>query len=129
MLSLVLVEVVTLPEAQQVVEVVEQAAGVFLGVLLLPQCVQVEGQLGPPPGQHQDDQTGVETAHVLLQGAVEVGWMVCTRDKSAFRAFCPKVLFYPVGLLYGIHYFYSKLKLQAPLNPTTIWRKMLENFN
>ena len=65
---LVLVEVVALPEAQQVVEVVEQAAGVLLGVLLLAQGVQVEGQLGPPPGQHQDDQAGVETAHVLLEG-------------------------------------------------------------
>ena len=60
-----------LPKAQQVVEVVEQAAGVLLGVLLLAQGVQVEGQLGPPPGQHQDDEAGVETAHVLLE--VEVG--------------------------------------------------------
>lgn len=31
----VFVEVVMLPEAQQVVEVVEQAAGVFLSILLL----------------------------------------------------------------------------------------------
>ena len=67
---LVLVEVVALPEAQQVVEVVEQAAGVLLCVLLLAQGVQVEGQLGPPPGQHQDDQAGVETAHVLLEEEV-----------------------------------------------------------
>lgn len=65
---LVLVEVVTLPEAQQVVEVVEQAARVLLGVLLLPQGVEVEGQLGLSPGQHQDHQAGVQTTDVLLQG-------------------------------------------------------------
>lgn len=65
---LVLVEVVTLPEAQQVVEVVEQAARVLLGVLLLPQGVEVEGQLGLSSGQHQDHQAGVQTANVLLQG-------------------------------------------------------------
>lgn len=77
---LVLVEVVTLPEAQQVVEVVEQAARVLLGVLLLPQGVEVERQLGLSFGQHQDHQTGVQAADVLLQGqqvwnevGVEVG--------------------------------------------------------
>lgn len=51
---LVLVEVVALPEAQQVVEVVEQAAGVLLCMLLLSQGLEIEGQLAPPPGQHQD---------------------------------------------------------------------------
>lgn len=66
----VLVEVVALPETQQVVEVVEQAAWVLLGVLLLPQGVEVEGQFGLSSGQHQDHQTGVQTAHVLLQGDV-----------------------------------------------------------
>ncbi len=63
---LVLVEVVVLPEAQQVVEVVEQAAGVFLGIFLLLQSAQIERQLTPPPRQHQNHQTGVQTAHVLL---------------------------------------------------------------
>jgi hypothetical protein len=63
---LVLVEVVALPKAQQVVEVVEQAAGVFLCVLLLSQGVEVEGQLTPSPGQHQYHQAGVQTAHILL---------------------------------------------------------------
>lgn len=70
---LVLVEVVTLPEAQQVVEVVEQAARVLLGVLLLPQGVEVEGQLGLSSGQHQDHQAGVQTTDVLLQGTARVG--------------------------------------------------------
>lgn len=63
---LVLVEVVALPEAQQVVEVVEQAARVFLSVLLLPQGVETEGQFVLPPGQHQHHQAGVQTAHILL---------------------------------------------------------------
>lgn len=65
---LVLVEVVALPEAQQVVKVVEQAARVLLGVLLLPQGVEVEGQFGLSSGQHQDHQAGVQTTDVLLQG-------------------------------------------------------------
>lgn len=56
---LVFVEVVVLPEAQQVVEVVEQAAGVFLCIFLLSQSTQVERQLAPPPCQHQNHQTGV----------------------------------------------------------------------
>lgn len=64
---LVLVEVVALPEAQQVVKVVEQAARVLLGVLLLPQGVEVEGQFGLSSGQHQDHQAGVQTAHVFLE--------------------------------------------------------------
>lgn len=64
---LVLVEVVALPEAQQVVKVVEQAARVLLGVLLLPQGVEVEGQFGLSSGQHQDHQAGVQTTDVLLQ--------------------------------------------------------------
>lgn len=55
-----------LPETQQVVEVVEQTAGVLLSILLLPQGIEIEGQFGLPPGQHQDDQAGVQTAHILL---------------------------------------------------------------
>lgn len=39
---LVFVEVVMLPKTQQVVEVVEQAARIFLSIFLLPQGVQVE---------------------------------------------------------------------------------------
>lgn len=39
---LVFVEVVMLPKTQQVVEVVEEAAWVFLRVFLFPQVVQVE---------------------------------------------------------------------------------------
>lgn len=63
---LVLVEVVVLPKAQQVVEVVEQAAGIFLCVFLLPQGVQVKRELASPPGQHQNHQAGVKTTHILL---------------------------------------------------------------
>lgn len=55
----VLVEVVQLPEAQQVVKVVQQAAGVFLIVLLLPQGVEIEGQFSLSSGQQQDHQTGI----------------------------------------------------------------------
>lgn len=55
----VLVEVVALPEAQQVMKVVEQAAWILVGVLLLSQGVQIERQLSLSPGQHQDHQTGV----------------------------------------------------------------------
>lgn len=64
---LVLVQVVLLPEAQQVVEVVEQEAGVLLAVLHPLQQPQVEGQPLFPSGQHQDHQAGVEAADVLLQ--------------------------------------------------------------
>ena len=63
---LVLVEVVALPEAQQVVEVIEQAAGVLLSIFLLSEGIEVEGKLSPPSGQHQDHQAGIETADILL---------------------------------------------------------------
>jgi len=55
-----------LPKAQQVVEVVEEAAWIFLCVFLLPQGVQVKRELASPPGQHQNHQAGVKTTHVLL---------------------------------------------------------------
>lgn len=64
---LVFVEVVMLPEAQQVVEVVEQTARVFLSKLLLLKSSQVEWQLAPPPCQHQHYQTCVQAAHILLR--------------------------------------------------------------
>lgn len=63
---LVLVEVVSLPEAKQVVEVVQQTAGVLLSILLLPEGIEVEGQFSLSSGQHQDHQAGVQTADVLL---------------------------------------------------------------
>lgn len=56
---LVLVEVMLLPEAQQVVKVIEDAARILLCVLLLPQRVQVEWQLSFAPSQHQDHKAGV----------------------------------------------------------------------
>lgn len=63
---LILVQVMLLPKAQQVVEVVEQEAGVFLAVLHPLQQPQVQGQPLFPSGQHQDHQAGVQAADVLL---------------------------------------------------------------
>lgn len=71
---LVLVQVVLLPEAQQVVEVVEQEAGVLLAVLHPLQQPQVQGQPLFPSGQHQDHQAGVEATDVLLQGPSSPWW-------------------------------------------------------
>lgn len=68
---LVLVQVMLLPEAQQVVEVVEQEAGVLLAVLHPLQQPQVQGQPLFPSGQHQDHEAGVEAADVLLQGPAQ----------------------------------------------------------
>lgn len=66
-----------LPEAQQVVEVVEQEAGVLLAVLHPLQQPQVQGQPLFPSGQHQDHQAGVEAADVLLQGPRLAGSPMC----------------------------------------------------
>lgn len=73
---LVLVQVMLLPEAQQVVEVVEQEAGVFLAVLHALQQPQVQGQPLFPAGQHQNHEAGVEAADVLLQGPRPAGLCV-----------------------------------------------------
>lgn len=62
-----------LPEAQQVVEIVEQEAGVFLAVLHALQQPQVQGQPLFPAGQHQNHEAGVEAADVLLQGPRPAG--------------------------------------------------------
>lgn len=70
---LVLVEVVSLPETKQVVEVVQQTAWVLLSVLLLPESIEVEGQFGLSSGQHQDHQAGVQTADILLQNKQDRG--------------------------------------------------------
>lgn len=63
----------SLPETKQVVEVVEQTAWVLLSVLLLPESVEVEGQFSLSSGQHQDHQTGVQTADVLLHNQEDRG--------------------------------------------------------
>lgn len=63
-----------LPEAQQVVEVVEQEAGILLVVLHPLKQPQVQGQPLFPSGQHQDHQAGVEATDVLLQGPSSPWW-------------------------------------------------------
>lgn len=65
---LVFVQVMLLPKAQQVVEVVEQEARVLLAVLHPLQQPQVQRQPLFPARQHQDHQAGVEAADVLLPG-------------------------------------------------------------
>lgn len=70
---LILMQVMLLPEAQQVMEVVEQETGIFLAVLHPLQQPQVQGQPLFPSGQHQDHQAGIEAADVLLQGPRPAG--------------------------------------------------------